>query len=161
VAPDLLVGRQPPVGVADDLAGALGGVGQQHRVDRLAAGSLDPDDAALLHQRVPVEHALDVFRIDVATVGQHDLEGLAPRDVQEAVGVEEADVAGAEPAVRERPGVQLRVVQVAGVTVGPRIRISRSSAILTSTPGIGFPTVPSRLVVRLLNVAAALVSVRP
>ena len=44
---------------------------------------------------------------------------------------------------------------------GPRDRISPSSAMATSTPGIGWPTVPARLAFTLFIVMTGLVSVSP
>ena len=47
------------------------------------------------------------------------------------------------------------------ITCGPRVRISPSAAISTSTPGAGFPTVPMRNAPGMFTEMMGDVSVRP
>ena len=55
---------------------------------------------------------LDVARVHVRTAGDVHVRGAAG-DVEVAVGVDHPEVAGVEPAVGERVGVRLGVVEVA------------------------------------------------
>ena len=83
-------------------ADALAGVEFDHRLHRLAPLLVgDADDGAVAHRRVGPDHLLDFARVDVeAAADDHVL--LAVGDVEVAVGVEVADVAGVQPAVDDR-----------------------------------------------------------
>lgn len=70
---------------------------------------------------------------------------FAVGDPQEPVRVDRPDVAGVEPAVRlQRLRRGLRILVIPAHHTRTLIRISPSSAIFTSVPGIGQPTVPNR-----------------
>ena len=97
-------------------------------------------------------HRFDLVRVDVeARDDDHVL--LAVDDLQESAGVEHADVAGAEVAVRrEGRGVRLGLIPVAahhlraldadfaGLALGTSLPVSSSS--LMSVDGSGKPVVP-------------------
>ena len=75
------------------------------RLDRDQRREVRPpvaDDERLRDERRRLEHVLDVLRRDVLAAGGDDDVLLAVGDAEEAVGVELADVAGAEPAVARR-----------------------------------------------------------
>src|SRR2546426_354083 len=70
------------------------------------------DDRALAHRIVLVQHALDLGARDVlAARHDHVLEPVD--DVEVAVFVDDADVAGVEPAARERGASRVGVAPVA------------------------------------------------
>src|SRR3979411_2370174 len=70
------------------------------------------DNGDFEHGWVPVQHFLDLPRVDIdPTADDHVLASID--DVQEAVFVERADIAGPEPAVAQRFGGGLWIVPVA------------------------------------------------
>ena len=77
------------------------------------------DHHALRDQRVLLHLGLDVRRGDVLAAGGDDDVLLAAGDLEEAVGVDLADVAGVEPAVDERLAGRLVVLVVALEDVRP------------------------------------------
>jgi hypothetical protein len=73
----------------------------------------DADRRRLQHLRVLIQHLFDLARIDVGTAADDQLL-LAVDDLQIAVTVEHADIAGGEPAVgAEAAGIDLGVLVVA------------------------------------------------
>ena len=115
-------------------------------------GRLSPTTTACETQRVS-RSALSMFvGRDVLAAGGDDQVLLAARDVQVAVVVDGAEVAGAQPAVRRAPprsppgrGGSRRT------RAGPRSRISPSSAIATSVPGSGRPDAAEAHVARAVD----------
>src|SRR5699024_2884765 len=86
VDPRDLVGRDPLLEPAAQLGGEL----------LAAPGVGDADHRDFANVRVPVEHLLDLARVDVVTTADHEV--LHPvDDPQVAVLVHPADVAGEEP----------------------------------------------------------------
>ena len=99
------------------LVDARGRVGDQHRLDDLARPLVAlPDHRGLRDALDREEHLLHLAGVDVEPVDDDDVGG--PLDeVQVAVGVEEPDVGGAEPAFGV--GAARAVGPVAGEEVGP------------------------------------------
>src|SRR5262249_13826947 len=91
-----------------------------HRHHRLAEiGMLDADHRALADAGHLVDHAFDLLGIDVEPAGDDQVLGAAD-DREVAVGIEAADIAGAEEAVgAELAAGLLRVAPVAAEDVGP------------------------------------------
>lgn len=85
----------------DEGAGALAPAGVGHG-----------DDRRLRHAGVAVEDGLELDAADVLAAGDDDVLGSVP-DLEIAVGVDDADVAGEEPAVLERRRSRRRVLEVA------------------------------------------------
>ena len=118
---DLLDAHAVAVDLVDDLL---------HELLRLAAGAVDlvrverdqrgdvraavADDERLRDEARRLERVLEVLRRDVLAAGGDDDVLLAVGDLQEAVRVDLADVAGAEPAVvGERGRGRLGILEVA------------------------------------------------
>ena len=104
------------------------------------------DDGGVDHRRMRAQDVLDLARVHVVAAADDQL--LRPSDDAEvAVGVELADVAGAEPAVGgERLGVGVGPVEVAGEHVrAPHLDLVR--CLRRAAPrrrAAGSPTVPGR-----------------
>src|ERR671933_2051153 len=100
----VLVGRHPLLAERDELllAGRLALLERDERLDGLAAVLVrDADDRRLADRRVAVEDVLDLARPDLIARGV-DLVLLAVDEVEPAVRVHEADVAGPERSAGER-----------------------------------------------------------
>ncbi len=99
-----LEARQVPVAPVENLVGRHPALRPTHheRVDILAAHLVrEADDRRLLHLRMLVQHQLDLLGKDVAAVADdHVLDAV--EDIEIAVLIEAADVAGTQPAVLER-----------------------------------------------------------
>ena len=70
------------------------------------------DRRDLAHVRMRQQRFLDFARIDIGAAGDDDVLG-AVRQRQEAVFIEPADIAGAQPAVLQRLGIGLGIVPIA------------------------------------------------
>ena len=114
--------RFADLGVGGELLGVLGqavllGVGdgffgvERDQGDQV--GLAVADDDALGDERVLLDLVLEVGRGDVLAAGGDDDVLLAAGDLDEAVGVDLADVAGVEPAVDDRLPGRLLVLVVA------------------------------------------------
>src|SRR6185369_8775356 len=104
-------------GEVDDISGGrlLAGLHHHDRLDRFTPFVVgDADHGGFGHVRVIADRAFDLGRIDVLAAGDdHVLDAVV--DVEVAVLVQVAGVAGAQPAVAaERPGGRFRQVPVAG-----------------------------------------------
>ena len=131
--------RESPcsLGEVDDLLGVERD--QRHRVGPAVAVHHGLGDPARL-----LEVVLDVGRREVLAARGDDDVLLAAGDGEVAVLVERAEVAGVQPAVVDRAeGWRRRSCSSRRRCAGRWIRISPSSAILTSQPGSARPTVPS------------------
>src|SRR6266508_4752012 len=140
---DLRVGLQPHIPLLDDARDALedlgvlgerGGIGDE---DPLLAGELgqflgvERDQGhgvgalvavhhGLADERVALEEVLDVLGRDVDAPGGDDQVLLAVRDIEEAFGVDLADIAGGEPAVGQEYFLGgLGLLEVAHGDIGP------------------------------------------
>ncbi len=92
-----------------------------------------------------LELVLDRLRSDQFAAGGFEQLLFAIGDVEKSIVVEVGDIAGAKPAFHvEALGVGCGLVPVAEKTEGPRTSSSPSSANLSSTLDIGFPTEPMR-----------------
>ncbi|EAA20301.1 hypothetical protein, partial [Plasmodium yoelii yoelii] len=94
--------RQVAVGLRDDGGGpCFVSVSEQHGVDEGTSAAFQSDDGAVRDAGSAVEHGLYVFRKYVFSSRPQDHVALPAVDVQEAVGIEAAGVAGFQPAVGE------------------------------------------------------------
>ena len=117
---------------------------------RLAAVVVrDADDGDLAYRRVGVEHLFHLARPDLEA-GHVDLVLQPVDDVEPALGVHHADVAGAQLAVRQRVRGLLRPLPVAGHDLRPADRdlarfadrhaLARGVTTRQSVPVTGMPT---------------------
>ena len=112
-------------------------------------------DQPVLHKQ-----AFDGCGGHILSPGRDDEFLLTVDHAKEPICVECADVAGVQPAIcTEQASRRLRRPEIPGEVTGPRTRISPSSAILSSMPGNGRPTVPSRNASGVFAVTAPVVSV--
>src|SRR5260370_11067752 len=102
------------------------------------------DHHRVLDVGAELELVLDVRGGDILAARGDDDVLLPVQDLEIAV-LPRPDVAGVQPALPvDRRGRELGILEVAPEDVGPRVRISPSSASATSMPGMGWPTVPTR-----------------
>src|SRR6185437_638820 len=113
--PRVLVGRH----LALDVVAQLLGRGRRALLERDGGADLlavlvvgDAHDRGLPDRRVLVEHLLDLARVDVVAAADDQLL-LAVHDVEVAVLIDAAHVAGVQPAVDDRLGRRLRPLPVA------------------------------------------------
>ena len=141
---------------ASQLVGADGRACLDHRDGVLAVAIVGhTEHRAVDDRRVPVQHLLDLPRVDVHA-GADDHVAQPVGEVQPAVVVEVADVADGERAVAPGVGRLRRVVVVLEPAVRrrdpdqpvlsrrPARRPSRDHGCAPATPGHGSPTVPGR-----------------
>ena len=98
----------------DQLFGGGGGAGFQHHAsgDRLAEGAVGhADHRRVGHRGVLHQRDLDLLGIDVEPAGHDHVLG-AVDEIEEPVGVEIADIAGAEPVAVERGDGGLGVAEI-------------------------------------------------
>ena len=103
-AADLLVIAERLVGALHDgveIDAGIRRIGDDHRVDALLAVPGPADHRRVPHAGDRGERALDVLGEDVQPLGRDDHLLLAALDVDAALLVDAADVAGVQPAVRE------------------------------------------------------------
>src|SRR5262245_20523204 len=120
LAPDLDLDRHLEGGEARGHVGAelllrdaRAGLHRDDRADLLAEHAVrDPDHGGIHHRRVVVERALDLDAVHVLAAADHHVLG-AVHDVDEALVVEAAEVAGAQPARDEGLGGRLGLAPVA------------------------------------------------
>ncbi|MDD9985441.1 MAG: hypothetical protein OXQ31_04130 [Spirochaetaceae bacterium] len=110
---------QPLVGAPDDGGGFLRLLQQEDGVHLRSAVGIQPDHGRVGDRRVGLQHLLHVLGIDVAAVGQDDHVLLAALDVEVALRVQEALVAGLVPLSIERARRLLRRLPVALGDVRP------------------------------------------
>ena len=113
------------------------GVEHQQRRDELAGVA---DRARLADERDHLQGGLEVRRADVLAARRDDQLLLAVDDLEVALVVDHADVAGVQPAVDHRLGGLVGLLEVALEDVAAAATTSPSSAIATSMPGIAWPT---------------------
>ena len=145
-------GREPRVGGHDDIGLRRAGSSSRTTAWTLAdpRRGASPRSSASLHPTVLLEDRLDVLGVHLLPVGQGEHVLLPAAERQHPGRRECPEVARVVPALgdRSRRPSPRGSASSPPKRPGPRARISPSSAILTSTPGIGLPYRPQDVAMR-------------